>query len=257
MTKCTNSPEETQPNPVIEYLQATHTGPLTPDMLYALGLRGDRDDEPTEDDLRVFNTIINSWLQRHPDPVNQRSAANIAIGDLLDTATRESHDARQLARRTLAQMSEGFSFEGWQWDLIAELYVQISALDDLLKELALKTGLPIAEVKQLQDQRGTQVHSLEQTQSNREEDYEWQLADPDESLHPASVVDRKAVSQMLSTAMNSLDKRERRILRMLYKQGLPLRVIGNQLGISESRVSQLHKRSLARLRNRMQAEDVA
>jgi len=126
-----------------------------------------------------------------------------------------------------------------------------------VKELAMKTGFSIVDVKTLQSQRGMQVQSLEQTTSSRDEDHEWQIEDPDETIDPASVVDRKAVLALLSAAMTSLDQRERQIIHMLYNQGLPLRVIGNHLSISESRVSQIHKRTLARLRAHLQARDAA
>lgn len=126
-----------------------------------------------------------------------------------------------------------------------------------VKELALKTGQSIDEVRQIQAHRGMQVVSLENTTSSRDEDYEWQLEDPDESVDPAVVVDRKAVSGLLTSAMNNLDNRERQIINMLYNQGLPLRDIGKRLSISESRVSQIHRRILDRLRAQLQRWDAA
>jgi RNA polymerase sigma factor for flagellar operon FliA len=126
-----------------------------------------------------------------------------------------------------------------------------------VKELAMKTGFAINEVKTLQSQRGTQVQSLEQTTSSRDEDHEWQIEDPDETVDPASVVDRKAVLSLLSAAITSLDQRERKIVHMLYNEGLPLRAIGDHLSISVSRVSQIHRRTLSRLRACLRSQDVA
>lgn len=126
-----------------------------------------------------------------------------------------------------------------------------------VKELALKTGQSIGEVRQIQANRNMNVVSLEQSTSSRDEEYEWQLEDPDETVDPAVVVDRKAVSALLGTAMNNLDLRERQILHMLYNQGLPLRDIGKVLSISESRVSQIHRRTLDRLRSQLRRWDAA
>jgi RNA polymerase sigma factor for flagellar operon FliA len=126
-----------------------------------------------------------------------------------------------------------------------------------VKELALKTGFSIADVRTLQGQRGIQVHSLEHSTSSRDEDYEWQIEDTDEAIDPACVADRKAVSMSLAAAMKSLEHRERQILHMRYNQGLPLRAIGDRLKISESRVSQIHHRTLSRLRAHLRAHDVA
>jgi RNA polymerase sigma factor for flagellar operon FliA len=138
------------------------------------------------------------------------------------------------------------------WDLATQL-----GRWPTVKELALKSGLPINEVKLLQSQRGMQVQSLEQSMSSRDDDYEWQIEDPDESVDPANVADRQAVSKTLATAMHSLEKRERLILHMLYTQELTLRVIGAHLSISESRVSQIHQRTLARLRAHLQTKGAA
>jgi RNA polymerase sigma factor for flagellar operon FliA len=142
--------------------------------------------------------------------------------------------------------------EQTSWDLATKL-----GRWPTVKEISLRSGLPIEEVKLLQSQRGMQVQSMEQAMSSRDEDYEWQLEDPDETVDPAAVVDRKAVSKLLGTAMNSLEKRERQIIHMHYNQGMPFRLIGAQLNISESRVSQLHHRILSRLRNHFQAMDAA
>ena len=71
------------------------------------------------------------------------------------------------------------------------------------------------------------------------------------------VVDRKAVSKLLGAAMNSLESRDREILHMHYKRGLPFRAIGAHLNISESRVSQLHHRILSKLRSHFEAVDAA
>lgn len=138
------------------------------------------------------------------------------------------------------------------WDLATLL-----GRSPTVKEIALKSGRSIEEVKSLQSQRGMQVQSLEQTMTSRDDDYDWQIQDPDEFIDPARVVDRKAGSELLSTAMSSLEKRERQILHMLYNQELPLRAIGANLSISESRVSQIHTRTLSRLRAHLQANDAA
>ena len=104
---------------------------------------------------------------------------------------------------------------------------------------------------------GLLVVSLEQATSSRDEDYDWQIEDPDESIDPAHVADRKAVSKLLSTAMNTLESRERQILHLLYNEGLPLKDIGKHLSISESRVSQIHRRILERLRAQLRRWDAA
>lgn len=126
-----------------------------------------------------------------------------------------------------------------------------------VKEIALKSGLNVTEVKHLQHQRGLQIHSLDQAMSSRDEDYEWPLEDTDENTDPATVADRKAVSKLLSAAIGSLGERDREVIHMHYNKGLTFRHIGNHLNISESRVSQIHQRVLTRLRTHFESHDAA
>ena len=49
-------------------------------------------------------------------------------------------------------------------------------------------------------------------------------------------------------AAATLPAREREIITLYYEEGQSLREIGVHLGVSESRVSQLHSRSIQRLR---------
>ncbi len=53
---------------------------------------------------------------------------------------------------------------------------------------------------------------------------------------------------ILSRAIGNLTQRERAILTLYYKDLLTMKQIGSQLGIDESRVSQLHAGAVARLR---------
>lgn len=57
--------------------------------------------------------------------------------------------------------------------------------------------------------------------------------------------------QALAEAIDSLPERERLVLSLYYDEELNLKEIGAVLGVSESRVSQLHSQCAARLRSRL------
>lgn len=71
--------------------------------------------------------------------------------------------------------------------------------------------------------------------------------DPAQALHAAEV--RLGVIE----AITGLPERERRLLTLHYRGGLTFREIGASLGVSESRVSQLHTQVMRRLRDEIQA----
>jgi len=70
----------------------------------------------------------------------------------------------------------------------------------------------------------------------------------DGSLNPDDAVSLRQEHTLLSTATEALPPREREVLRLHYEEGQTLREIGAQLGVSESRVSQLHTHAIQSLR---------
>ena len=57
--------------------------------------------------------------------------------------------------------------------------------------------------------------------------------------------------QHLSAAIETLSEREQLVLSLYYEQELNLKEIGEVLGVSESRVSQIHSQAAHRLRARL------
>ncbi len=55
----------------------------------------------------------------------------------------------------------------------------------------------------------------------------------------------------LTQVINSLPKNERLVLSLYYEQDLNLKEIGNVLGVSESRVSQIHSQATHRIKSRL------
>jgi len=84
------------------------------------------------------------------------------------------------------------------------------------------------------------------------------LNDGDESaginaIHgrPLDEVQQAHFKKSLAQAIGSLPDRERLVLALYYKEELNLKEIGAVLGVSESRVSQIHSQAALRLRSRL------
>ena len=54
-------------------------------------------------------------------------------------------------------------------------------------------------------------------------------------------------------AIEELPERERQLMGMYYEQEMNLREIGAVMGVTESRVCQLHSQAVARLRARLKS----
>lgn len=65
---------------------------------------------------------------------------------------------------------------------------------------------------------------------------------------PEGEVDAKWTYAALHAAVSELPEREQAIIRMRYFDGMASKAIASELGLSEARISQLHARATARLR---------
>lgn len=68
---------------------------------------------------------------------------------------------------------------------------------------------------------------------------------------PGRDIEQQHFQQALADAIAGLPERERLVLSLYYDEELNLKEIGEVLGVSESRVSQLHSQCAARLRARL------
>lgn len=73
----------------------------------------------------------------------------------------------------------------------------------------------------------------------------------DDSQNPQHGIERASFQQHLADAIRGLPEREQLILALYYDEELNLKEIGAVLGVSESRVSQLHGQAAHRLRARL------
>jgi RNA polymerase sigma factor for flagellar operon FliA len=68
---------------------------------------------------------------------------------------------------------------------------------------------------------------------------------------PSENVEKEMFKKALAQAIASLPERERLVMSLYYKEELNLRETGEVLGVSESRVCQIHSQALVRLKARM------
>ncbi|QTX31641.1 FliA/WhiG family RNA polymerase sigma factor [Aminithiophilus ramosus] len=73
----------------------------------------------------------------------------------------------------------------------------------------------------------------------------------DEGPDAQSLLERDEERSRVASALVDLPERERLLLSLYYYEGLTLKEIGEVLGVTESRVSQLHGKAIAALRGRL------
>lgn len=120
------------------------------------------------------------------------------------------------------------------------------------KEVAEELGVPLPKLRTTMQDISKVVVSLNKVDEGHGEDsgYSWlsSLADDDPETDPEMALDNAETGVMLREAVCGLPERERRVVEAYYQQGLSMRTIADELGVSESRISQLHARSLKLLK---------
>jgi RNA polymerase sigma factor for flagellar operon FliA len=125
-------------------------------------------------------------------------------------------------------------------ELAKRLEISEDELQTSLLEIANSSVYALDELWTVSDSSGDQVSLLDTISDPRADD-------PQESLASSEVKDR------LTEAIASLPEREQLVVALYYYENLTLREIGEVLGVTESRVSQLHTKAVMRLKSGLQA----
>jgi RNA polymerase sigma factor FliA len=75
----------------------------------------------------------------------------------------------------------------------------------------------------------------------------------DSADDPVAMFESVEIKDILAGAIDRLPDREKTVIALYYYEGLTLKEIGQVLGVTESRVSQLHTKAVLRLRARLHA----
>jgi RNA polymerase sigma factor for flagellar operon FliA len=117
-------------------------------------------------------------------------------------------------------------------------------------ELAKKLGVSGTRLQELIS--GATVRTLVSMEEGKEETGSLGANLEATGPTPLEAATRNRLREMVRHQVGELPKRERQIVEMYYFKGLTFREIGDILGITESRVSQLHSRMKRRLGSELQ-----
>ena len=122
-------------------------------------------------------------------------------------------------------------------------------------EIAAELGMSLADYQSLLNKvRGTQLVYLEDMAGSGEgEDSFLDRHIVDGDSDPMQLLSNQRLRQSLVAAIKVLPEREQYIMSMYYENDMNLKEIAAVLGVTESRVCQLHSQSIARLRSKMRA----
>jgi RNA polymerase sigma factor FliA len=124
-------------------------------------------------------------------------------------------------------------------EMAAELKVTVPELLESLLAISHSSVAALDELWTVSDSSGDQVSLMDTIEDPS-------APDPSRSLDVGDLKDR------IADSIASLPEREKLVIALYYYENLTLREIGEVLGVTESRISQLHTKAMLRLRSRME-----
>jgi RNA polymerase sigma factor for flagellar operon FliA len=125
-------------------------------------------------------------------------------------------------------------------EVAAEMGISIKELQDILTKLSYTSVMSFEEMWTGNADREDRPNPMSSIADERAED-------------PVQVFESAEVKEILAGAIERLPEREKVVIALYYYEGLTLKEIGAVLGVTESRVSQLHTKAVLRLRARLHA----
>jgi RNA polymerase sigma factor for flagellar operon FliA len=123
------------------------------------------------------------------------------------------------------------------------------------KEVAEALGISIEKFYKLLDKTKNvtflDVETIRRRISDNNEKDLFDLIADDSEINPFALLNKTEIKEILIKAITALPEKEKIVISLYYYEDLTMREIGEIMGYTESRISQMHTKAMLRLRVRL------
>ncbi|MER5641578.1 RNA polymerase sigma factor WhiG [Kitasatospora sp. NPDC002227] len=156
----------------------------------------------------------------------------------LDWIPRSVRQKAKAVERTYATLEARLRRTPHEPEVAAEMGIPLEDLHAIFSQLSLANVVALDELLHPAGEGGDRL-SLMDTLEDIAAD------------NPVEIAEDRELRRLLATAVNTLPEREKTVVTLYYYEGLTLAEIGQVLGVTESRVSQIHTKSVLQLRAKL------
>ncbi|MBU7596129.1 RNA polymerase sigma factor WhiG [Streptomyces sp. P38-E01] len=156
----------------------------------------------------------------------------------MDWIPRSVRQKARAVERAYATLEAALRRTPSEAEVAAEMGVGVEELHSVFSQLSLANVVALEELLHVGAEGGDRLSLMDTLEDT--------AAD-----NPVEIAEGREVKRLLARAINTLPNREKTVVTLYYYEGLTLAEIGAVLGVTESRVSQIHTKSVLQLRAKM------
>lgn len=214
------------------------------------------------------------WVRREALNLHARLPASVELDDLIQAGmvgllqAVEQYDAKKglalstcISQRVRWALIDELRARDWVPRRVRSNARQLAAAIQRVEQrtgataaeaaIARELGVSLAAYRtMLAESNSSQIYSLDELQ----QEYGDSVEQPDsahEALNPLNDALVSRLTRQIGDEIKRLPEREQQLLNLYYQQELNMKEVGYILGITETRVSQLHSQTIKRLRARL------
>ena len=156
----------------------------------------------------------------------------------LDWVPRSVRSRARQIERAMAELEAKLGHAPSDEELAKKVGISVEELEDSLTDISRSSIAALDELWTISGSGGDQVALIDTIEDTQ-------------GPEPQSAFAQTELREMVADAITSLPEREKLVITLYYYEDLTLREIGEVLGVTESRVSQLHTKAILRLKARL------